>query len=801
MLSNGSAKDDMGDKDATIRSARGAYASQTLPRPHIDRAVPRATVHSAGNDRVQSAASLTFGPTRILSRYSETADDDVDFDCLDVVSTPKNERARRVQDRLRKGLQPRRHIPTPSDLGRISAWQANPQDGREESFDDDFDLPPQLILGKQQLITNKALHRPAETEEWDEPVPNQKFQKGHPRSHHGRASTGSSSFSLSVTSTVESEDFTEGLELPNQNLDLRQRFRENTSRRAAGETLRGRSKSHSVNEGLLQGLVLEADTFVSVPEIKHANVKRGIASSPSAMLSTVRPTATFKGRPPIPSFGADEPRPYGSTRQGNTSANTSFRTGTARSQATSPAKDNASPSGTMRSNPGGSQRSKPAFLPGGAASSADRSYHVSAISTRQSRQDTEGSAQTSRGPLQSQRTTGTSPAKRRATASEALKSELSKRKPALTHVRSKTYGEGHELDGIEDLPVDEERGTVRHRDGRRRPSGPQATAASSRAKAAMLAEQRLQNFKEQRDRGPAQQGGGRRAGGPGTLPLRQSQLAHDDGYLRRGQSGTGLVKPGSSSSAPAASRPAVSAGSLYNREPHKAATMAGPRTSKKRKHGLPLLIANLNTIPQRQQLKNMRYNPTTFRWEGNEEEMERFDAVSRTPPRIALISNRVHTAMTGGAATTAVTGAGGKKLQVEGGMVFDPDQMCWLKVGALEDGASSSEEDPFDGIDDLVVEEIPTGNGTVTQKTAGMHFAGGTLHGSHASGSQQISEQHFMVGEEFDVGPGFIKRQRAYEETWRQTTTGWIVPRSKGGARIREERTTRLWELYHLVCD
>ncbi|ORY74333.1 hypothetical protein BCR37DRAFT_221874, partial [Protomyces lactucae-debilis] len=304
------------DKDATIRSnsARhgpGSMGVQTLPKPPVNRTVPRPLPSSAGNDRVHhiaktAAPSRVSLPTRVLSRYSETADDDVDFDCLDVVSTPKNERARRVQDRLRQGLQPRRHIPTPSDLGRISAWQADEQGvGKEESFDEDFELPEHLVLDKGHLITNKLRSRALETDEWDEPSHPQRH-KTHPRSGHGRESTGSSSFSLSVTSTVDSEDVTDGLELPDVQVDLRKRFKDNTDRRAAGETLRGLSTAHSAHESMLQGLVLDADMFVSAPGIKHANVRRGIASSPSALHSTVRPSGTLKARLPIPAFGTDD---------------------------------------------------------------------------------------------------------------------------------------------------------------------------------------------------------------------------------------------------------------------------------------------------------------------------------------------------------------------------------------------------------------------------------------------------------------------------------------------------------------
>jgi hypothetical protein len=99
----------------------------------------------------------------------------------------------------------------------------------------------------------------------------------------------------------------------------------------------------------------------------------------------------------------------------------------------------------------------------------------------------------------------------------------------------------------------------------------------------------------------------------------------------------------------------------------------------------------------------------------------------------------------------------------EGRMVFDPVKMKWLKAARQSnDPMSPSElddddEDPFAGIEDF----------KDNKSIAGESNAAGGF------GSPDISDPSF-VGEEFDVGPGFIRRQREEEAVWRRKTEGWV---------------------------
>lgn len=139
----------------------------------------------------------------------------------------------------------------------------------------------------------------------------------------------------------------------------------------------------------------------------------------------------------------------------------------------------------------------------------------------------------------------------------------------------------------------------------------------------------------------------------------------------------------------------------------------------------------------------MTWNPKLFRWEGNENALEAFDGPP-SPPRPALITNINNNS---------------QGVQVVGGMVFDPQRMCWLKIGAASNPLSPSvedDDDPFKGIEDL--QDKPVADNHSTTGSRGAAVTG-----------------DWLVGEEFDLGPEFIKRQRDEEAMWRSRTTAWFA--------------------------
>lgn len=108
-------------------------------------------------------------------------------------------------------------------------------------------------------------------------------------------------------------------------------------------------------------------------------------------------------------------------------------------------------------------------------------------------------------------------------------------------------------------------------------------------------------------------------------------------------------------------------------------------------------------------------------------------------------------------------------------MVFDPRRMCWLKLGPgagangdpLSPSATEDEEDPFAGIDDIPDEKSPA--------PPGARDSSGPGFGSSSTGAGTENMQALVVGEEFDLGPDFIRRQREEEGNWRRRVEGWMI--------------------------
>jgi hypothetical protein len=161
----------------------------------------------------------------------------------------------------------------------------------------------------------------------------------------------------------------------------------------------------------------------------------------------------------------------------------------------------------------------------------------------------------------------------------------------------------------------------------------------------------------------------------------------------------------------------------------------------------------------------MHYNPALYRWEGNENALAPFDVPS-TPispkPAPALITN-----------VGAMQG-----VQVVGGMVFDPQRMCWLKMAPSQPSkggvaiAPEDEEDVFAGLHDL--------EDRSHTKFAESRPRNVSSDAEGVDGDKGDSSDEWLVGEEFDVGPEFVRRQRAEEEKWRRKVEKWVGGERRG---------------------
>jgi hypothetical protein len=164
----------------------------------------------------------------------------------------------------------------------------------------------------------------------------------------------------------------------------------------------------------------------------------------------------------------------------------------------------------------------------------------------------------------------------------------------------------------------------------------------------------------------------------------------------------------------------------------------------------------------------MTYNPRTHRWDGNEDILRDFDSIALrdvfTPPRPALISN--------------ITSGSIRGVQVVGGMIFDPQRMCWLNNTAGEN-SDGMEDDPFEGLEDLKDDEtshLPSESG-FTDKDDTVMLGG-------------------LGGNDFDVDAAWKGKQVEWESRWRATMRGW---NSSGSSERGERRRTELFDIWHLA--
>ncbi|KAL4972390.1 hypothetical protein BDW66DRAFT_169635 [Aspergillus desertorum] len=173
----------------------------------------------------------------------------------------------------------------------------------------------------------------------------------------------------------------------------------------------------------------------------------------------------------------------------------------------------------------------------------------------------------------------------------------------------------------------------------------------------------------------------------------------------------------------------------------------------------PQLIKPIGAgVQERKFVNGMHYNPDTFRWEGNENLVHGFDSgTPKSPkPSPALITN---------------VGAM-QNVQVVGGMVFDPQRMCWLKLAPSQPGvdgvlAVEDEDDVFSNFADLEESAAST-----KRAPAALEDFSPAVSGDDRSGEDSSDE--WPITEEFDVGPEFIKRQHTEEEKWRRKVDKWM---------------------------
>lgn len=302
--------------------------------------------------------------------------------------------------------------------------------------------------------------------------------------------------------------------------------------------------------------------------------------------------------------------------------------------------------------------------------------------------------------------------------------------------RARMYGDGTELDNIEDLPTDRD--------------------------------------KESRFRVQPKGYGNRIPGGTysATKPPDKGTVRKK----RREPSGTiSDVLGTSNNSNRKSSRSDISSLKTAFGSPPKKKKVASPSQGRKK----PTLIRNLGGAGGPKVVGQMKWNPQTLRWEGNEQALREFDAVV-TSTRPALITH-----LTGSSIGSPV-GSFASGARIVGNMIFDPQRMCWIST-------LPPEEDEPDVFANLADDE---------EDGDGWEVKGGTIRASLASlapsessrtstsmskltdppspawsrtrsPSESDSDRGSRASITFDIDATFVQSCRAAEQRHHTELSGW----------------------------
>ncbi|KAL2066645.1 hypothetical protein VTL71DRAFT_2717 [Oculimacula yallundae] len=409
------------------------------------------------------------------------------------------------------------------------------------------------------------------------------------------------------------------------------------------------------------------------------------------------------------------------------------------------------------------------FLPAG--TSINQSHHVTIKTSRHFRRHDSESSNTSIELRPSSRAvsraTMRSPSPRRPRGADVLAREAAPKHRMTKPIRRKQFGDGCELDGFDDLPTskDTEQRFVKEPIGRGPP------------KISHLRNKIHQDALPSRTTTPA----------PLTpySPMRTRdelpRFARDTNASRMAREHVIAQRAPSAQGAPLAAltnqwKAKVSATtglSSIHAQSVKPKKIRGPPQK-------PQLIKPLGNLNNPKSIKGMYYNPSTYRWEGNDNDVTSFDPPASSPSTASIPShmfrekeNQVYREKEVTTPRPALIQniTSSQNVQVVGGMVFDPQRMCWLKMPSQQSNNKSDAGDTMDGFDAFddeedVFKDVPDLEDNPTKEAD-------EVGGRKSDGASTLKDD-WLVGEEFDVGPEFVKRQREEEDRWRRKCEKWV---------------------------
>jgi len=321
--------------------------------------------------------------------------------------------------------------------------------------------------------------------------------------------------------------------------------------------------------------------------------------------------------------------------------------------------------------------------------------------------------------------------------------------------RLPTYGDGTELDQFADLPTDREKEIKYHVQpkghGNRIPGASYSAVVKSSEKAPVRTK-------------------GKSSTGPSirclAQPIVNTEIAEPSSGLLR--------------------RTTARIGSPTSSEVLPKKTKKSNTTRRK-----PTLIRNLSGAIAPKVVGDMKWNPQTLRWEGNDQMLRDFDAAIGTSTRPALITHLTGSSI--GSPVSSFT-SGARRV---GNMIFDPTSMRWISTLPPEEDEPDVFANLADDEEDSDCWENKCGtirassvSSTANSSASSSQELPSPTH-SHTrtiseSGSDRGSRASLVV---CDVDELFLERCRAAEERHHTEMKGWRPLLSRPNAFGESDRT------------
>ena len=173
----------------------------------------------------------------------------------------------------------------------------------------------------------------------------------------------------------------------------------------------------------------------------------------------------------------------------------------------------------------------------------------------------------------------------------------------------------------------------------------------------------------------------------------------------------------------------------------------------------------------------MRWNPTSLRWEGNDQALRDFDAAMGTSTRPALITH-----LTGSSIGSPVSSFASGARQV-GNMMFDPKRMCWISTLAPEDDEPdvfaelANDEDEWEAKGGTIRASQQTQTGassdTSCNSSTAVESPSPAPSRTRTLSDQSSSDRGSRASTVYDVDNFFMENCRLAEGRHRSEMKGW----------------------------